>query len=210
MINPLAKEDASHPDFQPDTLWSKFKAGDEQAFAAIYQNYVRKVFNYGKIYTSDEALIEDCIQDLFIDLWRRRQFLGDVVSVQFYLFKSIKRKIRAEQVKKNKIDQEILTASELHDVELSKEDSLIEDEKELIFNKTLENQLGLLSDAQREAIYLKYYRDMSPKEISVVMTETIANVYKLISRGITTLKKNMNNITILFWPLLIQLFLLLE
>ena len=74
-------------------LWRAFKSGDQAAFARMYQCYSRVLYGYGFRVTHDAALIEDCIQDLFIELWRTRENLSDTTSIKFYLFRSLRRRI---------------------------------------------------------------------------------------------------------------------
>ena len=64
-------------------LFTLFKKGDEAAFEILYQKYFNALSHYGLRICQDHELIENAIQDLFIDLWRRRAFLSDVENVKF-------------------------------------------------------------------------------------------------------------------------------
>jgi len=59
-------------------LKNKFIAGDKDAFAWVYKNYCKKVYNYAFLITSDEAMSEDIVQDVFIKLWREKEKLLNV------------------------------------------------------------------------------------------------------------------------------------
>ena len=50
-------------------IWEKFKYGDQKAFEIIYNEYVDVLFAYGSKITCDKSLVEDSIQDLFIDIY---------------------------------------------------------------------------------------------------------------------------------------------
>lgn len=50
--------------------WNQVGNGDTESFVSIFKNYYRDLFNYGRKITDDHTIIEDCIPDLFIDLWR--------------------------------------------------------------------------------------------------------------------------------------------
>ncbi len=50
-------------------IWDKFKSGDQKAFEIIYNEYVDVLYAYGSKMTSDKSLVEDSIQDLFIDIY---------------------------------------------------------------------------------------------------------------------------------------------
>ena len=74
-------------------LWDNFRRGGKEAFEALYHLYVDQLYNYGMHIFLDRTVVEDSIQDLFLELWQRRQFLGDTDGLRFYLYKSLKRKI---------------------------------------------------------------------------------------------------------------------
>src|SRR5687768_14856374 len=74
-------------------LWDTFRRGGKDAFEALYHQYVDQLYNYGMHIILDRTVVEDSIQDLFLELWQRRQFLGDTDGIRFYLCKSLKRKI---------------------------------------------------------------------------------------------------------------------
>ena len=78
-------------------LWNDFIKGNDNAFRLIYNNHVQSLFKYGCKFTRDEALVKDCIHDVFIDLSKYRSGLGPTNNIKLYLFKSLKRKrIRAK------------------------------------------------------------------------------------------------------------------
>lgn len=76
-----------------DRLWEAFKSGSKEAYAEIYEKNIHPLLNYGLKISSDNALVEDSIHDLFIDLWKSREKLSSTSSVRFYLFKALRYKI---------------------------------------------------------------------------------------------------------------------
>ena len=82
-------------------LWNDFIKGDENAFRLIYLQYVQSLFKYGCNFTRDEALVKDCIHDVFIDLSKYRSDLSSTNNIKLYLFKSLKRKIIRSLGKEN-------------------------------------------------------------------------------------------------------------
>lgn len=48
----------------------RFKSGDRLAFEEIYSEYVDTLFAYGSKITNNKELIQDSIQDLFIDMYK--------------------------------------------------------------------------------------------------------------------------------------------
>ncbi len=75
-------------------IWLKFRNGEEEAFSTIFRTYYSYLYHYGvKMAGGDKDTAKDCIQDMFISLWRTRETLGEVRSIRFYLLKAYRRKV---------------------------------------------------------------------------------------------------------------------
>ncbi|WP_162055104.1 RNA polymerase sigma factor [Pontibacter pamirensis] len=181
-------------------LWKLFQSGDEDAFATIYKNYVQVIYNYSRKFSDDEELIEDCIHGLFLDMWKNRTNLSLPTSVRFYLYACIKRRIYKEVLKRKDIlfdDYSNLEAA-LKETNASIEDQLISRQGKAEQKAYLKQGLRQLSANQRKAILLKFYKNLSFQEISGVMNMSTDNIYKLVSRGLAALKKNVKNFNIAY------------
>lgn len=173
----------------PCKLWSELKAGNLQAFETIYNTYIQIIYNYSRKLSNDEELIEDCIQDLFADIWKSRQNLGEVVSIQYYLYTAIKRKIIKERRKRIKyLEDTILFHEHQHEHTYSCENDMISLEESKIQKKSIMAGLHSLNHVQRKAIILKFYQDLSYQEVAEKMSLKVGNVYKIISRGLKSLE----------------------
>lgn len=73
----------------------------------------------------------------------------------------------------------------------SKEDSLIEEEWEIERNKKVRNSLHALTKRQREAIFLKFFNQLSYHEVAAIMDLHVDSVYNLISKSIDILRKKL-------------------
>ena len=68
--------------------------GDQNAFLTIYQNHYQSLFSYGLSITGDKELTKDCIQELFLEIWKTRLTLNkEVDNIRSYLFTWLRRKI---------------------------------------------------------------------------------------------------------------------
>ena len=54
-------------------VWESFKLGDKEAFAYLYNLYVEILFRYGTKLCKDEGLVKDSIQEVFLDLYMKRE-----------------------------------------------------------------------------------------------------------------------------------------
>ena len=171
-------------------LWLAFKKGDKGAFNNLTVTYYRTLHNYGTKLTKDHALVDDCIQELFLDMWRRKEFLGDTDNVKFYLLKSLRRKIYIETKKRDKWQQESLDINEDLDFigEFSIETKMIEIETNEEQHRKLHLILNSLSRRQREVIYLKFYQEMDYEQISKLMHINYQSVRNLVHTTIKEIK----------------------
>lgn len=71
-------------------LIARIKVGDESALESLYDKYWKPMFVVGGNILHNDQDVEECIQNVFISLWKRRAELEITKSVEFYLAVSIK------------------------------------------------------------------------------------------------------------------------
>lgn len=177
---------------QYDELWDSFKKGDQTAFSEIYKSYAPLLLNYGSKISSEKDLIEDSIQDLFVELWSSRKRISRTSSVKFYLFKALRYKIirnkKTSHAEKLRF-QDNYTSSALKGS--SHEDHYIELELQSFQMKHLRDTLAALPPRQREAINLRYFHNFSNEEIARIMNITYPSACKFIYAGLKKLTENL-------------------
>jgi len=180
-------------------LWNDFIKGNEDAFRIIYNNHVHSLFRFGCHFTINEALVKDCIHDVFIDLAKYRSGLGTTNNIQLYLFKSIKRKIIRAQRKSGLFDPIDMEKLPFYQT-LSSEELSVESETDRLVYLKLDKALSDLSPRQKEAIYLKFNSGLSYEELSQVMQLNYQSARNLVFRGIEKLRESFpKNMLLLFF-----------
>lgn len=173
------------------TLWLALKRGDEAAFAELYRRYGRVLLQYGYRVTPHANLIQDGIQDLFIDLWRGRTGLSEVDSVKFYLFRALRNRLN-----RNRRHEHPEAFTELDETyEYLPETAPLESAWEaqevvLARRQYVEQCLGRLTRRQREAINLRYFHDFTHEEIAQLMGLNYQSVANLLHAGIKLLRQH--------------------
>lgn len=177
-------------DLSESRLWVDFLEGDARAFENIYTAYFNKLYNYGVHLCKDQSLVEDCIQELFLDLWNRRDNLSLAKSVKYYLFKSLRRRIVRSlgQRKQIYLHDELQGSSDFSIISPYEAQRIREEEHQRSLT-LLSRASKSLSAKQREAIFLKFHSNLSYKEIADVMKLTLPDAYKTISRAVEKLRK---------------------
>lgn len=184
--------DKSH-DISPDdqSLWSAFRKGDEYAFGEITRIYYQSLFTYGARFSTDREFVKDCMQELFYEMWQRRETLGDTDFVKFYLFKSLRRKIYRESNKKTGPSQETdLNYASEYSEGANIEDHIIALETKEEKIQWVNQRILQLSKRQQEVIHLKFFEELDNESISQIMSISKQSVTNLIHRSLTELKAN--------------------
>lgn len=175
-------------------IWNAFNTGDETAFNYIYRMYVTVLFKYGCQMCKDQNHIKDCIQNIFIDLRRKRGNLSEVQTIKAYLFKILYR----ELIRKTNKGKETVTPSpekmtQYFSIEFSQETKIIQLENQEENSYRIQTALNKLTCRQRQAILLLYEEGMTYKEISVAMDlNEVKSARKVIYRALATLKSLLN------------------
>lgn len=199
----LSDQEPFHKDgkihiFRPEhlddrALWNAFREGDEQAFVIIFDRNVKPLYNYGAKINTDGALVQDIIQELFIELWKNRKTLGETDAIRFYLYKSLRRKLfRLSNRKRDKMFVP-LPLEYSHETASPIESTLVMEQLSLERKEQVVRLLNNLSSRQREAIYLRYFEEMEYEKIAVVMDLSKQVVYNLVHKAIDSLRSTVNN-----------------
>lgn len=179
-------------------IWRDFREGDKQAYAYIYQSYYNQLYNYGSKISKDSDLVKDAIHDLFVELWKNKQRLGETDSIKYYLYKSIRRKIVNELIQNNKYENnEEYLAEYNFEIILSPESDLICHQITKEQQDKLLKAVNSLTKRQKEAIFLRYFEDLSYQEVASIMSLNINSTYVLISKAIDVLKHNVDKVCML-------------
>jgi len=168
-------------------LWKRLKSGEKSALREIYDLQLEYMMQYALRFCKDEAVIQDCIHDLFIEIWNKRESIGMTNAIRPYLLVSLRRKLLklVQQGQKS----EGISAFGNYGEEEGAEVLLIKGEEAAHQSKKLQAALSQLSDRQREAIFLKYYEEMDYQQVAEIMNINYQSVRNLIFNGIKKMRE---------------------
>lgn len=180
-------------------LWQELKSGEKRALETIYRTHAAALLKYGHKFVADGQLVEDCLQDLFIEIWQKRQGLGETDSIKRYLFVALRRKIVRQLERKIK-----RIASEEHkehqfQVEISIDEQIVREEVGREQAQKLKEAMNNLSERQREAVYLKYIAGLDYPAIGEIMDINYQSVRNLVFNALKSMRKFVQLLFLLFW-----------
>ena len=170
-----------------ETLFASFQAGNMAAFSQLYDLHINILFNYGLKLTIDKELLKDCIHDIFVKLYTKKDELGTIDNLRSYLFISLKNKLCDELRRRMYMSDtavEEVSISTPTDVE----DDYMEEEQRKNEFSLVRGLLDQLSPRQREALTLYYIEEKKYEDICEIMNMNYQSVRNLMHRGLTKLR----------------------
>ncbi len=127
---------------------------------------------------------EDTVQESVIELWEKRAQLSHVVNLEAYAIQAVKNRCVSLLRKHHEIaTADIEMLGNINDDAIRAEVALTEERA-----AKLDNMMARLPERQREAVEMKYIKDLSHEEMQRRLCMTSTNVYATLSRAISTLK----------------------
>lgn len=186
-------------------LWRSFRSGDETAFSMLYKSHIDILYRYGHKLTVDTQLVEDSIQDMFIELWNGRKRLSDTDSIKYYLFRVLRRKITQHPLNRNVAGAGAeISAFEHRFFSVSTESELIDTEREQGRSRALGRALTQLPPRQQEVVNLRYYHEFNHQQIAEIMNISLQSVHNTLQKSMRGLRELLSGyseviLTILFF-----------
>jgi RNA polymerase sigma-70 factor (ECF subfamily) len=195
------KADYSSEPTLASAVWKDLLGGDKNALAHIYTGNFRRLYNYGIRISRDAVVVEDAIQDLFFELWNRREGLNpEVKSIKQYLYICLRRKILLK-LQKQHVDVSIDGLTDFH-LALSHKSHYLNQQINTELRQKLIAMIETLSAKQKEAIFLIYFDELSYPQVAVIMGLKIKTIYNLVHQAVSKLKDNKDAL----WQMLILFF----
>lgn len=161
---------------------------EENFIQFIYDQYVNDLLSYGIKLGYQKDVLEDAIHDLFYKLCRSPYMLKQVEDLKFYLFRALKNRLLNIQKSTAKY-----VTTDIPEFKLSvKTDSLnlfIEEEEQIMIKEKINKLLEVLSNKQREIIYLRFFHEMTYEEIGELTEMTPASVKNVVYKAIKKIRK---------------------
>lgn len=187
-------------------LWQNLVAGDEGAFSAIFERHHSALIGYGISLLPNREKVEDCVQDVFVDVWLYRQSLNSSVTVKAYLISCVRKRIARLHERDRIFKKAIWLDDPSENVEFCLnfivEDGLIANEETLREVQKLNRMLNTLNARQREALYLRYHQGLTVDEIADILDINKQSVSNLLHRSLRQLRRDWTDSTTLLLLLL--------
>lgn len=170
-------------------LWATLRRGEREALDGLFRLFYTPLFDYGIKIISDEEMVKDGIQKLFLRLWERHNSLAQADSVQAYLLLSLRRiLLRQVNRQKKRYEYNRKYMDEIFSVSFSMEELLVRIELDEEKKQELVKAINHLNSRQKETLFLRYYHGLTNGEIATIMNINRQSVRNNLSRAIKSLR----------------------
>ena len=184
-------------------ILQKIITRDESSFEEVYRYYFPRLNYFAKQYLLDAEAAKNIVQDVFTELWDKRETLRDDTNLQAWLFTVTKNKslkiighLNSRQnydnfIKTRELDINFKSLSEF-------------DTSNFIFEELqtqIQTALEKLSPACRRVFELSRFEDKKNREIAEELNLSIKTVEAHISKALRSLKADLKDYLPLFYIL---------
>ncbi|MCL4641903.1 MAG: RNA polymerase sigma-70 factor [Pseudosphingobacterium sp.] len=170
-------------------LLQRFIAGDDSAFAELYDAYWERLFLCAVRILDNEDDAEDAVQDTFVSCWKYRKSIEHVENIQSYLL-AIVRNNAVKIIRRNIETRHYLSSIKSFFDELAgaSDEAFMAKGLEQFF----ESEIEKLPTKMREIFLLSRKEELSHKQIAERLGISNETVKKQIYNSLKTLREKLN------------------
>ena len=160
-------------------LLERIAAGEQEAMQHFYQRFYSRLHQYlrGRLH-GDSALVEDALQEVFLNIWRSAGTFRNQSSVPTWVFRIAHHQALRSQRRQDASEKRDHATTDEH-FHLSRETVSLENA--VIDRITLANALRQLSDKHRDVLELVFYYGFAPDEVANILAIAPGTVKSRIS-----------------------------
>lgn len=172
---------------EANAIWDRLKYDDTTALEALYRKYFNDLYHYGMRMSKDIDLVEDAIQETFLNIWKYRSKMTTPQSEKAYVLRAYRNQLiqlfrtRSKTIYKEEVIR--------FDFDVSMEQKVIEGEDATTITARINKALGELTTRQREIVYYRFFEGLSYDDIAEIMNMQTRATYKLAARSIIALRQ---------------------
>lgn len=173
-------------------LIALLREGDHMAYTEIYYRYFHLMFVFAYKKLRDEDLAKDCVQELFANLWQKKETLLLAGNFASFLYVSLRNRI-FDYFSHQKVEAKYVSFLKDYIPSVGNEnaDYLIRDKELTCY---IEKQIEALPSKMRVIFELSRKEYLSHKEIATKLQTSEHTVTKQISNALKILKTKLSSV----------------
>lgn len=167
------------------------KSGNQDAFSALYDEFVDRIYKFVRFKIQDQAFVEDILQEVFLKAWQGSKSL-DVSDLNFsaWLYRIASNTVNDHYRKVYRRPQTVELEDAMNFASTDDSQKLVSDGFDA---REIKNAMSELPESYKQIIELRYFQDFSVEESSKILNKTSITVRVLQHRAIKALEKIFKN-----------------
>jgi RNA polymerase sigma-70 factor, ECF subfamily len=171
------------------TYINGLKAGDKKVFGELFHTYYEPLCRYCLRLIPDQEEAEEIVQEVFVNLWSKRNEINIGVSLNAYLYRTVmNRAINFNnhlKIKKNHQEWAQSVDNEL----VNQHDTLMHDELQALYDTAVAN----MPDKRREVFELSRKEGLKYAEIAERLSISVKTVEAHLSKALDDLRHHLSD-----------------
>ncbi|TDO20239.1 RNA polymerase sigma factor [Pedobacter duraquae] len=167
-------------------LLNNLIAGKQTAYEAVFKKYYKPLVLKAYLIIDNEMEAEDLVQDLFVAMWQKSQYISIKTSLKSYLFRAVNNQslmcLRARKVEQRRLDAYTEAVTKAGDSEL-----IID----LCNEQAINLALNGLSVKRQTAFKLVHLEDKKYKEAAVEMGVSVNSIKTHLKLAVKLLQEKL-------------------
>lgn len=172
-------------------LGNLLTGGDELAYIEAYNRYWKGLFIHACKMLRDEEQAMDAVQDIFTNLWNKRNSIVINTSIKTYLYSSVRNHV-LNSINKNKLKEKYIDslAAFAEKGEMTTDDYVIFND----FSQKIDKEVENFSPRMRAIYVLSREAGLSNRDIAEELNITDHTVKKTINRALKVLRTQITSL----------------
>jgi RNA polymerase sigma-70 factor (family 1) len=173
--------------YSDEQLLALLPLSDEEAFTEIYDRYWKILYSLAYSRLKDHFIAEETVQDVFMDIWKRKQTINILSDIKIYLATAVKYRVINAQIRNKYINHDFLSEKQADNTLTNHLDFTELQEQLSHYVNTLPERCRLVYKMSRE-------EGLNNKLIALKMNISEKAVEHQVTRALKSLRANLQNI----------------
>ena len=168
-------------------IFNKIKSGDETAFSNLFNELYSSLCFFSNNYVTDMDKARSLVQQVFVDLWIKREKLNVTQSIKSYMYNAVKNK-SIDYLRQHKNTIQINA-----NIENTQETPFLNLIQEAEISNKINDSINHLPERCREIFILCRFEGLKHKEIAEKLNISVKTVEMQIGIALKKLRESLSN-----------------
>jgi len=177
-------------ELEEKVLLEKLRNGDTSAFDDLFRSYYKYLVIIAYKYTKDQELSKDMVQEVFMDVWKRREVINIDLSIKYFLRRAVINKCLALKRKSERITVNTEMTEDYKGADNVTSDTILYND----LSQSISNLVDELPDRCKEVFRLSRFENLSHKEIAKKLDISVKTIENQMTKALKYLRMNLKEL----------------